>query len=87
MWYWNGASKVKEIRNFWSYLEIEFKLEAVVPGCVFHLVCLLLCILRRSLDDLLGDLAVTLEAGKVATSVIENQARSSVTVPSDQLIG
>ena len=39
------------------------------------------------MDDLLGDLAVTLETVEVATSVIENQARSSVAVPSDQLIG
>ena len=87
MWYWNRTSKVKEIRNFWSYLEIEFKLEAVVPGWVFHLVCLLLCNLRSSLDDLLGDLTVTLEAVEVATGVIQNESRSSVAVSSDQLIG
>ena len=87
MWYWNRTSKVKKIRNLWSYLEIEFKLEAIVPGWIFHLVCLLLSNLRGSLDDLLGNLAVALEAIEVASGVVQNQSRSSVAIPSDQLIG
>jgi hypothetical protein len=39
------------------------------------------------LDDLLGDVAVALEAIEVASGVVQNQSRSGVAIPSDQLIG